>query len=137
LRARPGDRRRRGTEPHREQCRLRVERSDHAREHRVEEGRSVEATQIRVLPSVVLRRGTTDASGERFNPNDLTAAHKTLPFNTMVRVTNTSNGQAVDVRINDRGPFVAGRCIDLSRAAFDAIASESAGVAQVTVEVLK
>jgi rare lipoprotein A (peptidoglycan hydrolase) len=81
--------------------------------------------------------GQQTASGEPFNTNDLTAAHKTLPFNTMVRVTNTANGQSVDVRINDRGPFAAGRCIDLSRAAFDTISSESAGVASVTVEVLQ
>jgi rare lipoprotein A len=77
------------------------------------------------------------ANGETFNPNALTAAHKTLKFNTVVRVTNKSNGKSVDVRINDRGPFVAGRCIDLSRAAFARIASTSAGVASVSVEVLK
>jgi rare lipoprotein A len=81
--------------------------------------------------------GQQTANGERFNPSALTAAHKTLKFNTMVRVTNTGNGKTVDVRINDRGPFVAGRCIDLSRAAFTAIASTSAGVASVSVEVLK
>jgi hypothetical protein len=80
---------------------------------------------------------TQTASGERFDGSALTAAHKTLPFNTMVRVTNTSNGKTVDVRINDRGPFVAGRCIDLTTAAFDQIADESAGVAPVTVEVLQ
>src|SRR5689334_8314435 len=61
------------------------------------------------------------ASGERFNPNELTAAHKTLPFGTRVRVTNRHNGKSVVVRINDRGPFVKGRVIDLSRAAARAI----------------
>jgi rare lipoprotein A (peptidoglycan hydrolase) len=81
--------------------------------------------------------GQKTANGENFNTNALTAAHKSLPFNTVVRVTNQSNGKTVDVRINDRGPFVAGRCIDLSRAAFTRIASTSAGVASVTVEVLK
>ena len=80
---------------------------------------------------------TQTASGERFDRKALTAAHKTLPFGTMVRVTNTGNGRTVDVRINDRGPFVAGRCIDLTPAAFDAIGDESAGVAPVTVEVLQ
>jgi rare lipoprotein A (peptidoglycan hydrolase) len=81
--------------------------------------------------------GQKTANGETFNTNALTAAHKSLPFNTVVRVTNKSNGKTVDVRINDRGPFVTGRCIDLSRAAFTRIASTSAGVASVTVEVLK
>lgn len=81
--------------------------------------------------------GQKTANGENFNPNALTAAHKTLKFNSMVRVTNKANGKTVDVRINDRGPFVSGRCIDLSRAAFAKIAATSAGVASVTVEVLQ
>ena len=57
------------------------------------------------------------ASGERFSPDKLTAAHRTLPFGTMVRVTNLSNGRAVVVRINDRGPFTKGRVIDITPAA--------------------
>jgi rare lipoprotein A (peptidoglycan hydrolase) len=81
--------------------------------------------------------GQQTANGERFDPSALTAAHKTLRFNTRVRVTNTGNGKSVTVRINDRGPFVAGRCIDLSRAAFEAIASTSQGTASVTVEVVR
>lgn len=81
--------------------------------------------------------GQQTANGERFDPSALTAAHKTLRFGTRVRVTNTGNGKTVTVRINDRGPFVAGRCIDLSRAAFAAIASTSQGTASVTVEVLR
>lgn len=80
--------------------------------------------------------GQKTANGERFNTNDLTAAHKTLKFNTMVRVTNTKTGATVDVRINDRGPFIKGRCIDLSRASFAAIADLDQGVASVTVETL-
>ncbi|MFU8872396.1 septal ring lytic transglycosylase RlpA family protein [Micromonospora sp. SL4-19] len=80
--------------------------------------------------------GQMTANGETFNPNALTAAHKTLPFNTKVRVTNPSNGKSVVVRINDRGPFVAGRCLDLSRAAFAAIASTSLGEVTVRYEVL-
>jgi rare lipoprotein A len=76
------------------------------------------------------------ANGETFNPDALTAAHKTLPFNTQVRVTNQANGKSVIVRINDRGPYVSGRCLDLSRAAFATIASTSAGVANVKYEVL-
>ena len=76
------------------------------------------------------------ASGGRFNPNALTAAHKTLPFGTKVRVTNSRNGQSVVVTINDRGPFVGGRVIDLSAAAAGAINMKSAGVAPVSLAVL-
>jgi rare lipoprotein A len=81
--------------------------------------------------------GQTTASGEPFDPQGLTAASKTLAFNTRVRVTNLANGKAVVVRINDRGPFVAGRCLDLARGAFETIASISAGVLNVKFEVLK
>jgi rare lipoprotein A len=80
--------------------------------------------------------GQRTANGEVFDPNAFTAAHKTLPFNTRVRVTNLANGKSTIVRINDRGPFVAGRCLDLTRAAFAAIASLSSGVANVRYEVL-
>ena len=76
------------------------------------------------------------ANGERFNTNDLTAAHKTMAFNTRVRVTNPANGKSVVVRVNDRGPYVAGRCLDLSRAAFSQIASTGAGVVNVKYTVL-
>ncbi len=65
--------------------------------------------------------GHRTANGERFNPNGLTAAHRSLPFGTMVRVTNEANGRTVVVRINDRGPFVGGRIIDLSRGSARAI----------------
>jgi rare lipoprotein A len=80
--------------------------------------------------------GSTTANGEPFDPDGLTAAHKTLAFNTRVRVTNTANGDSVVVRINDRGPFVAGRCMDLSRGAFDAIASLGSGVITAKYEIL-
>jgi rare lipoprotein A len=76
------------------------------------------------------------ANGETFDPSTLTAAHKTLPFNTRVRVTNVANGSSVVVRINDRGPFVSGRCLDLSRAAFGTIANLRTGVVDVRYEVL-
>jgi len=76
------------------------------------------------------------ASGGWFNPNAMTAAHKSLPFGTRVRVTNQSNGRSVDVVINDRGPFVAGRIIDLSSAAAGVIGMKSAGVVPVKVAVL-
>jgi rare lipoprotein A len=75
--------------------------------------------------------GARTADGETFNPNALTAAHKSLPFGSVVTVTG--NGRSVHVRINDRGPFVAGRCIDLTPAAFRALAPLSAGVVPVTV----
>ena len=76
------------------------------------------------------------ASGGWFNPNALTAAHKTLPFGTRVRVTNAHNGRSVVVTINDRGPYVRGRIIDLSRAAAHAISMQGAGVVPVSLTVL-
>lgn len=81
-------------------------------------------------------QGQTTANGETFNPDALTAAHKTWAFNTRVRVTNPTNGKSVVVRINDRGPYVNGRCIDLSRGAFQAIASLSQGELNVRYEIL-
>lgn len=74
------------------------------------------------------------ASGERFDQGSLTAAHRTLPFGTKVRVINTRNGKSVVVRINDRGPFVRGRIIDLSKAAFERIGSTHSGVIRVRLE---
>jgi len=76
------------------------------------------------------------ASGGRFNPNGLTAAHKTLPFGTRVRVTHLGNGRSVEVKINDRGPYVAGRIIDLSKAAASVIGLTAQGVARVGLEIL-
>jgi rare lipoprotein A len=82
--------------------------------------------------------GRPTASGEIFDTyKDMTAAHRTLPFNTMVRVTNQANGQSVDVRINDRGPFVDGRVIDLSLAAARKIDMVRAGVVPVKLHVMK
>lgn len=78
--------------------------------------------------------GHRTASGERFNPNGLTAAHRSLPFGTRVLVTNQSNGRSVVVRINDRGPFAHGRIIDLARGAGKAIGMN--GVARVAVAVV-
>lgn len=76
------------------------------------------------------------ASGGRFNPEALTAAHKTLPFGTRVRVTRVDNGRSVEVVINDRGPFVAGRIIDLSRRAARDIGMTDIGITRVNVAVL-
>ncbi len=81
-------------------------------------------------------QGRKTANGETYNMNALTAAHKTLPFGTRVRVTNTNNGDSVEVRINDRGPFIAGRVIDLSRAAAGEIGLTNTGVAPVKVTIL-
>jgi len=80
--------------------------------------------------------GRKTASGERFDPNALTMAHKTLPFGTMVRVTNLRNGKSVHVRVNDRGPFIAGRVADLSLAAAHQLDMLRAGVAHVRLEAL-
>jgi rare lipoprotein A len=82
--------------------------------------------------------GRRTASGEVFDTyQELTAAHRTLPFNTMVKVTNTSNGRDVEVRINDRGPFIDGRVIDLSLRAAREIDMVRAGVVPVRLEILK
>lgn len=78
----------------------------------------------------------TTATGERFDKRAMTAAHKTLPFGTKVRVTRVDNGASVVVRINDRGPFRPGRIIDLSERAAENLAMTGAGVAAVRLEVL-
>ena len=80
--------------------------------------------------------GRLTANGEVFDPSQLTAAHKTLPFGTRVRVTNLNNGRSIDVRINDRGPFKPGRVIDLSRAAAERIGMIGSGTAPVRLELL-
>ena len=75
--------------------------------------------------------GTRTANGEHFNPNGYTAAHRTLPFGTKLRVTNRDNGRSVIVRVNDRGPFVHSRILDLSRGAAKAIGMIGAGTARI------
>ncbi|MDN4166576.1 septal ring lytic transglycosylase RlpA family protein [Cytophagales bacterium LB-30] len=80
--------------------------------------------------------GRTTANGEIYKHNALTAAHKTLPFNTLVQVTNLANNKTVTVRINDRGPFSPGRVIDLSKSAAQAIDMITAGVVDARVEVI-
>ena len=84
--------------------------------------------------------GRRTANGEIFNTYELTAAHKSLPFGTKVKVVNKTNGKSVVVRINDRGPFVKGRTIDLSKKAFQSIASIKKGVlkdSEIDILVLK
>jgi rare lipoprotein A len=80
--------------------------------------------------------GRKTASGERFNMNAMTAAHKTLPLGTRVRVTNLRNGESVEVKINDRGPYVKGRIIDLSKGAARELGMIHSGTARVKVEII-
>lgn len=82
-------------------------------------------------------QGRLTANGETFDTYKLTAAHRTLPFHTIVKVTNLKNGKSVEVRINDRGPFVRGRIIDLSKAAAEEIDMTGDGVARVRLEVVQ
>ena len=86
------------------------------------------------IASIYAYSGSHTASGEHMSPGGLTAAHRTLPFGTMVRVTNQHSGRSVVVRINDRGPFVRGRIIDLSPAAARALGFS--GLANVSVDVV-
>jgi len=81
--------------------------------------------------------GRLTANGETYLPGDMTAAHKKLPFNSMVRVTNLRNGKSALVRINNRGPFIRGRIIDLSVPAAKKIGMYEGGLAKVKLEVLK
>ncbi|WP_255573761.1 septal ring lytic transglycosylase RlpA family protein [Erythrobacter sp. SCSIO 43205] len=81
--------------------------------------------------------GRLTANGERFDMNAMTAAHKTLPFGTLVRVTNPRNGRSVVVRINDRGPFVKGRTIDVSRAAAKELGMIARGHARVELDIIE
>ncbi len=81
--------------------------------------------------------GKRTSNGERFNMNDYTCAHKSLPFGTILRVTNLANGKTVDVRVNDRGPFVASREIDLSKAAAIKLGMIGSGTTKVKLEIVK
>lgn len=80
--------------------------------------------------------GKSTANGETYDQNELTAAHKTLPFNTVVKVTNLENGKSVTVRINDRGPYVGNRVIDVSRAAAEQLEMIGPGTAEVRLELV-
>jgi rare lipoprotein A len=81
--------------------------------------------------------GTKTASGEKFNTLDMTAAHPTLPFGTKLRVTNVASGRSVTVRVNDRGPYVQGRVVDVSYSAADALGMVGKGVAKVKLDVVQ
>ena len=77
------------------------------------------------------------ASGEKFNAGELTAAHRTLPFGTRVRVTDVATGRSVTVRVNDRGPFVPGRVVDVSQGAAESLGIVGRGVAKVKLDVVE
>lgn len=81
--------------------------------------------------------GKRTSNGEKFNMNDLTCAHKALPFDTILKVTNLANGKTVQVRVNDRGPFVVGREIDLSKAAAKQLNMIGSGTTKVKLEIVK
>jgi rare lipoprotein A len=83
------------------------------------------------------RHGNKTASGEKFDATQLTAAHPTLPFGTRLRVTNVNNGQSVTVRVNDRGPFIPGRVVDVSHSAAEALGMTGAGITKVKLDVVE
>jgi rare lipoprotein A len=81
--------------------------------------------------------GQQTASGEKFDTHDLTAAHPTLPFGTRLRVTDVATGRSVTVRVNDRGPYVPGRVVDVSHSAADALGMVGSGIAKVKLDVVQ
>ena len=81
--------------------------------------------------------GQLTASGEKFDTHDLTAAHPTLPFGTRLRVTNVATGRSVTVRVNDRGPYVPGRIVDVSQSAANALGMAGSGIAKVKLDVVQ
>jgi rare lipoprotein A len=81
--------------------------------------------------------GTHTASGERFDTHELTAAHRTLPFGTRLRVTSVATGRSVTVRVNDRGPFVPGRVVDVSYSAAETLGMVGPGIAKVKLDVVR
>ncbi len=83
------------------------------------------------------QEGSLTASGEKFDAHQLTAAHPTLPFGTRLRVTNVATGQSVTVRVNDRGPFVRGRVVDVSYSAAESLGLVGRGVAKVKLDVVR
>jgi rare lipoprotein A len=98
---------------------------------------SSEASAAQVGMASYYKQGRVTASGEKFNPHGLTAAHRTLPFGTKVRVVNIRSGRSVIVRINDRGPFIRGRIIDLAFGAARAVGLHRSGVARVRLDIIK
>jgi rare lipoprotein A len=102
--------------------------------------RHVNATDTQVASHGIASfytEGTKTASGEKFDTNELTAAHPTLPFGTQLRVTNVTTGRSVTVRVNDRGPFVRGRVVDVSYAAAETLGMVGGGIAKVKLDVVQ
>lgn len=108
---------------------------------------AIEAPAVSAPQETILGRGSASyyaakfdgrrtASGERFDNDDMTAAHRTLPFGSLVRVTNPANGRSVIVRVNDRGPFTRGRLIDVSRAAAEELGMVARGHANVELALI-
>lgn len=83
------------------------------------------------------RHGRTTANGERFDPNGLTVAHKSLPFNTLVRFTNPETGVTITTRVNDRGPYIRGREFDLSMRSAQILGFQEKGVVRLNVEIIR
>ena len=81
--------------------------------------------------------GTQTANGEKFDTHELTAAHRTLPFGTRLRVTNVATGRSVTVRVNDRGPFIPGREVDVSYSAAESLGMVGDGIAKVKLDVVQ
>jgi rare lipoprotein A len=119
-------------------------RTRHMRQAAGGKTRPVQRVRLAALPGGQMIQGVasyyysghTTASGARYNPEGLSAAHRSLPFGTRVRIRHLGNGRSVDVRINDRGPFIGGRVIDLSRGAARVIGMIGSGLARVSVEIL-
>jgi len=82
-------------------------------------------------------QGSKTANGEKFNPRELTAAHRTLPFGTRIRVTDVTTGRSVTVRVNDRGPFIPGRIVDVSAGAAESLGMAGRGLAKVKLDVVE
>jgi rare lipoprotein A len=134
---------RRAAHRHRQAMRRAIRRAERAHRRRIARRLPVRP-MTKGVPSGTVLSGIASyywqpqrvASGGWFDPNAMTAAHRSLPFGTRVRVTHMRNGRSVEVSINDRGPYVAGRIIDLSKAAAAALGMTAEGVARVAVTVL-
>jgi rare lipoprotein A len=111
-------------------------RPESVAEHKTAPRKKAKVLQSGTCEASFYGEGQMTASGEPFDPSALTAAHKTLPMGSKVRVINKNNGRSVVVRINDRGPYAGGRCLDLSTAAMKKVGGTGSGVIPVRYEVL-
>mgnify|MGYP003693735531 CR=1 FL=1 len=98
--------------------------------------RAAETAEWIVWACQLLRASIADRERRKFNPQELTAAHRTLPFGTRVRVTDVATGRSVTVRVNDRGPFVPGRIVDVSSSAAETLGISGRGIAKVKLDVV-